>query len=262
MTSSHEPRRTGYRLDESPRRVRTLLGGLVVADSRQMRLLYPPSRPPAYYFPEQDVRMDFLTPNGQAEEVADLGPTSFWDVAVAGRTAERAARTFQQPPEALSALSGMVTFDWRAMDAWFEEDEEIFIHPRDPYHRVDVRESSRHLRIEIDGVTVAETRRPRLLFETNTVTRYYIPKLDVRQDLIVPTDTSTGCPYKGLASYWAVNVNGQVHKDVIWSYPSPYEECAKIENLLCFYNERVDLYLDGELQARPPSRAPRPAAAS
>jgi uncharacterized protein (DUF427 family) len=137
------------------------------------------------------------------------------------------------------------------VDAWFEEDDEVFVHARDPYHRVDVLNSSRHVRVEIDGATVAASRRPRLLFETGLPTRYYLPKADVRMDLLEPTDTTTRCPYKGEAIYWSARIGGQLREDVVWSYPYPIPEIPKIEHLLAFFNERVDLYVDGELQVRP-----------
>jgi uncharacterized protein (DUF427 family) len=137
------------------------------------------------------------------------------------------------------------------MDSWFEEDDEVFVHPRDPYHRVDVLNSSRHVKVVVEGEVVAETHRPRLLFETGLPTRYYFPKLDVRLELLEPTDSVTACPYKGQARYWSVRVGDHVVKDLVWSYPTTIPECPKIENLLSFYNEKVDLYVDGELQVRP-----------
>ncbi len=136
------------------------------------------------------------------------------------------------------------------MDAWYEEEEEIFVHPRDPYKRVDVMQSSRHVRVVMAGETVAETRRYRLLFETGLPTRYYMPKEDVRADLLEPSSTTSRCPYKGLASYWSIKVGGKVFKDFVWTYPDPIPECPKIKDLLCFFNERVDaIYVDGELLA-------------
>ena len=127
----------------------------------------------------------------------------------------------------------------------------IYIHARDPYHRVDVLNSSRHIKVAIDGVTVAETKRGRLLFETNLPTRYYIPKEDVQMDLLVPSMHRSQCPYKGVASYYSVKVAEKTHDNIVWYYPFPIPECPKIENLLCFYNEVVDIWLDGELEVRP-----------
>jgi uncharacterized protein (DUF427 family) len=259
MATWYEIRQTGYGFEESPRRIRALFGGAVVADSRGMRLLHPPGgRPPFYYFPERDVRMDLLKPSALAENHADLGPASYWDVSTNGKTAEHAAKAYRQPPAGLEPLAGYVTLDWNSMDTWFEEDEEIFVHPRDPYHRVDVRESSRHIRVEIEGQTVAETQRPRLLFETNHPTRYYLPLLDVRLDLLTEGAKRTGCAYKGYCSYWSSPIGGHLQEDIAWSYAFPFPECAKIANYVCFFNERVDIYVDGELQERPAMRPPRP----
>lgn len=141
------------------------------------------------------------------------------------------------------------------MDAWFEEDDEVYVHPRDPYKRVDVLHSSRHVRVVVLGELVAETRRPSLLFETGLPTRYYVPKADVRMDRLVPSETETRCPYKGLATYHSVRVGATVVGDVAWCYRHPIPECSKIENLVCFFNERVDaLYVDGALQPRPQTR--------
>ncbi len=157
-------------------------------------------------------------------------------------------RSYAEPSGALARLEGHIALYWNAIDAWFEEDEEVFVHPRDPYTRVDTVHSSRHVRVKVDGQVVAETRRPVLLFETGLRTRYYIPKLDVRMDLLEATSTVTHCPYKGAASYWALRVGGKTYRDFVWSYPRPIPEIPKIEDLLCFYNEKVDLYVDGVLQ--------------
>ena len=134
------------------------------------------------------------------------------------------------------------------MDAWFEEDEEVFTHPRDPYTRVDILPSSRHVRVDVDGVTVAESARPTLLFETGLPPRYYVPKTDVRMDLLVPTASSSHCPYKGDASYWSLTLEDRVVEDVAWSYRTPLPESQKIAGLVCFFPDKVDLYVDGRLQ--------------
>jgi uncharacterized protein (DUF427 family) len=258
MNAQSDSRHSGYRIEESPRRVRTVLGGIVVADSGRMRLLYPPGgRPAVYYFPKADVRTELFSPSDHVATMPGLGDATFWNVTSGGKTHERVARAYQQPPGEVSELAGLVTFEWNAMDAWFEEDEEIFVHPRDPYHRVDVRESSRHIRVEVDGQTVAESRRPCVLFETNHPTRFYLPRLDVRLDLLNPTEMRSGCAYKGFASYWAMKTDGGAGREIAWSYAFPFAECAKIANYICFYNERVDLFVDGTLQERPLERGPR-----
>ena len=137
------------------------------------------------------------------------------------------------------------------MDEWLEEDEPVYTHPRDPYTRVDILASSRHIRIDIDGVTVAESAQPRILFETGLPPRYYLPLADVRLDLLRPSATQSHCPYKGTASYWSLDAGAGVHQDLVWIYRSPLAESQKIAGLACFYNEKVDLYLDGGLQQRP-----------
>jgi uncharacterized protein (DUF427 family) len=241
-------------IELSPRRVRVMFGGRTIADSTRVKLVFAgPRHFPAYYFPLADVERAVLRDSDRRVEHPGLGDARYWSVEAGGKSAPEAAWGFAEPVPGAEALKDHVTFRWSLMDAWFEEDDEVFVHPRDPYTRVDVVNSSRHVRVEVDGVTVAESRRPRLLFETHLPARYYLPKLDVRLDLLTPSDTHTRCPYKGVASYYDLNVNGKEYKDFVWYYPSPIPEIPKIENLLCFYNEKVDLYVDGELQARPKS---------
>jgi uncharacterized protein (DUF427 family) len=207
---------------------------------------------PVYYFPIEDVRTELLEVSDRHTKCPYKGKASYWSVRVGGRVAENAVWSYGEPIPGREELKRYMAFYWDRMDAWFEEDEEVFVHPRDPYHRVDALRSSRHVRIVVAGETVAETERPVLLFETGLPTRYYLPKLDVRLDLLQPTDTTTRCPYKGKASYWSVRVGDTVAKDIVWSYPAPIPECPKIENLLCFFNEKVDaIYVDGELQEKP-----------
>ena len=158
------------------------------------------------------------------------------------------------PAAALSdgiGIEGYTRIEWAGVDAWFEEDEETFGHPRDPYHRVDVRDSSRHVRVIVDGVVVAESNHPRLLFETGLPARYYLPKLDVRMDLLTPAVKSSVCPYKGVAEYWSIDINGTTHPDAVWSYRDPIPEAFKIAGLVSFYNEKVDIEVDGRHVGRP-----------
>ena len=248
----------GYRLESSPRWVRSVLNGTTVADSRRMKLLWEPNRLPVYCFPREDVRMDLLRRSGERPD-DPKGPAALWTVQVGDRVAADAAWTVDQPAEGCPDVSGYVVFSWRDMDTWYEEDDEVFVHPRDPYHRVDVQRSSRHVRIEMLGETIAETSRPSLLFETGLPTRYYIPRHDVRMDLLVPSDTMSQCPYKGRATYYGVRVGNRLARDLVWTYQYPIPECPKIEGLLCFYDERVDaVHVDGDLQARPVSPWSRP----
>lgn len=137
------------------------------------------------------------------------------------------------------------------MEEWLEEDEPVYTHPRDPYTRVDILASSRHVRVELDGVTLAESHSPHLLFETGLVTRYYLPLADLRREFLRPSQSQTYCPYKGTARYWSVEVNGKAYPDLVWIYRTPLPESQKIAGLAAFYNDRVDLYVDSVLQSKP-----------
>ena len=238
------------RVEPGAKRVRALFGGEVVADTTAPRLVWEKPHYPTYYFPAGDVRSRLLVDTGDTRG-RPAGTARVLDVHAGGRTAPGAAQRFDDSPVTL--LAGTVRLSWQAMDAWFEEDEEVYVHPRDPYTRVDVLQSSRHVRVEVDGVTVAETRQPRMLFETGLPPRFYLPKTDVRLDLLAPTDTETRCPYKGTASYYAVRGGEGRRDDLAWWYQHPTLEAAKIAGYVCFYDERVDTYVDGELRPRPES---------
>jgi uncharacterized protein (DUF427 family) len=254
-TASTSAPDAGRELEPSPRWVRVCFGGQTVADSKRVMLLREPGRLPVYYFPRADVRAELVGPVAHGAACPERGAAVCWTLRVGDRMAEHAAWESTDARPGRLALRDHVTFEWAKMDAWFEEDDEVYVHARDPYKRVDVLHSSRHVRVVVAGEVVAETRRPALLFETGLPTRYYLPKTDVRMDLLVPTETATRCPYKGVASYYSVRVGPTVVKDVAWYYRHPIPECGKIENLVCFFNERVDaLYVDGELQPRPRTR--------
>lgn len=234
------------------RRVRAVLNGVTIADSTAARLVLQTRRLPVYYFPASDVRTDLLAPSGRTADDPDKGLATYYTVTAADKAALSGAWQFERPSEPAALLAGLTAFYWHKMDHWYEEDDEIYVHPRDPYHRVDVLHSSRHVRVVLLGETVAETTRPRLLFETNLPTRFYIPPQDVRLDLLVASDTSTQCPYKGVASYHGVLVGDTVAQDVAWTYRFPIPECPKIEGLICFFNEKVDaIYVDGAELPRP-----------
>ncbi|HEV3103255.1 MAG TPA: DUF427 domain-containing protein [Candidatus Dormibacteraeota bacterium] len=238
----------GVHIEFSPRRVRAYFDDKLIADSQRALLVFETKRPPVYWFPTADVRMDLLAP--KEHDAAGDSRTVRWRPNAGGKAVENLAWSYLEPTGDLAPLTDHIAFYWNAIDAWYEEDEEVFVHPRDPYTRVDTVHSSRNVRVVVDGETVAETNRPVLLFETGLPTRYYIPKLDVRTDLLEPTETVTHCPYKGDANYWNLRVGDKTYEDFVWVYRRPIPEIPKIENLLCFYNEKVDLYVDGELQQR------------
>jgi uncharacterized protein (DUF427 family) len=238
------------RVAPSPRWVRVRAGDEEIANSRQAKLLswYGPGLLPTYCIPPSDVRSEVLVPSG------DQGPIEFCanhDVRAGGLVVPGGAQQFRHPPEALQQLDGYWTFTWDAGLSWFEEALEVHVHARDPYTRVDVLPSERQIRVELDGELVAESRRPHALFETTLPTRWYLPPDDVRSEMLVPSDTVTRCPYKGTASHWSVRTSRGIHRDVAWSYPDPVVECPRIAGLICFYNEKADLFVDGVPEARP-----------
>jgi uncharacterized protein (DUF427 family) len=237
-------------VERGPKRVRAYLNGEIVADTFAPLLVWEIPYYPTYYIPLADVKAE-LIPSGQSEQKRGLGDAEILHVKIGAGTAENAARRYADSP--VTSLREAVRLDWAAMSEWLEEDEPVYTHPRDPYKRVDILASSRRVRVEIDGVTVAESDQPRLLFETGLPTRYYLPLSALRMDLLQPSDTSTHCPYKGNAAYWSVRTDKREHKDVAWIYRTPLPESQKIAGLACFYNERVDIYLDGEKQSRPKS---------
>lgn len=239
------------RVERSAKRVRVVFGGEVIADSVRPLLVWEVPYYPAYYLPREDVR-DVLKPTGNTKHSPSRGEGRLSTVRVGEHEAVDAAAEYPGSP--IEELRDHVRFDFPAMDAWFEEDEEIFVHPRNPYTRVDVLSGSRHVRIEIDGVTVAESTQPRLLFETGLPTRYYLPKTDVRLDLLEPSDTISRCPYKGEAEYWSVRVGDDLHQDVAWFYRTPLPESQKVTGLVAFYDEKVDVFIDGVKQDRPKTK--------
>jgi uncharacterized protein (DUF427 family) len=234
-------------ISDSPRNVRVVLDGETIADSKHMKLLREDRILPVYYFPREDVRTDLMIPSVQKTQCPYKGEASYWSVKVGNKTADNAAWSYVSPLPGAGEIKNHCAFEWNRMDAWYEEDEEIFVHPRDPYKRVDVMPSKRHIQILIDGQTIADTRRPRLLFETNHPVRYYIPQEDVRMDLLLPSATQSRCPYKGPASYWSVKIGDRIFDDMIWGYMEPIPECPKIKGLLCFFHERgAEIWVDGE----------------
>jgi uncharacterized protein (DUF427 family) len=236
------------RVEPGPKRIRALLGDSWVADTTAVRLVWEKPYYPTYYLPVADVAAD-LVPTGATEQSPSRGEGVVLDVKTHDRVADGAALRYPGSP--IEELRDLVRIEWAAMDAWFEEDEEVFVHPRDPYRRVDVLTSSRPVRIEIDGVVLAESTRPTMLFETGLPRRSYLPKVDVRWEHLEPTDHRTSCPYKGTARYWDVVVGGKRYENLAWSYPTPLPESAGVRGLVAFYDEKVDVVVDGRHEDRP-----------
>jgi uncharacterized protein (DUF427 family) len=237
--------------------VRATLDGATVVDSRRALLVWEPRRiSPMFAVPVDDVRAELVpadaAPEGDAPELLHPGipfhvhstPGTELTLRAGGQTRERAAFRPADPD-----LAGHVLLDFDAF-GWFEEDEPLIGHPRDPFHRVDFRRSSRHVRIELDGVPIADSRTPTLVFETRLPMRFYVPREDMLVDLR-PTDKGTVCPYKGEASYWSFEAGGRRHDDLLWSYERTLPDTAPLAGLVAFFDERFDLIVDGVRRARP-----------
>ena len=240
--------------EESPRRIRATLGGETIVDSRHPKLLHEHGHLPLFYFPEDEVRMDLLEPTDHSTRCPWKGEARYWSARVGDRVAENAAWSYPEPIDDAPPLAGLLAFYWDSMDEWLEEDEPAIVHARDPYHRVDILDTSRHVRVEVEGETVAETRRARVIFETSLPPRWYIPPEDVRSGTLVESEKHTGCAYKGFASYRSVRAGGSLVEDLVWFYPEPTRDAERIAGYLAFFNERTDIYVDGELQERPITR--------
>ena len=230
------------RTESGHKRVRAYLGGHLVADTDSPLMVWESPRYPTYYFPDEDVRAD-LPATGATERSPSRGTADVYDVRVGDRLAAGVALRYPDP--AIDALQGHVRIAWDAMDAWFEEDEEVFFHPRNPYTRVDALRSSRHVVVEIDGERLGESRAPVVLYETGHVPRYYLPPTHVRRELLVRSELVTHCPYKGSTVYFHVRVGDHEERDLAWSYPTPFSESLPIAGLIAFSGDRVDITVGG-----------------
>ncbi len=239
----------GYsiKLEPCAKRVRVFLGDECIAESTATLLMCEGRYVPIYYFPRDDVRMDLLKRTDHHTYCPFKGEASYWTVNAGGKSAENAVWGYNTPYDEMAALKDYVAFYWDRMDAWFEEDEEVFVHARDPFKRIDVVLSHRPVRVLHGGKTLAETSDALFLFETGLPTRYYIPRADVNMNLLIGSNTVTRCPYKGETTHFSADIDGEHTPDIAWSYPEPIAEVHGIAGYICFYNERVDaIEVDGE----------------
>ena len=253
------------RYEPTEKRIRGTLGGTTVVDSTSALLVWEPKRVvPTYAVPAADVAAE-LIPSGQRIDepagIPAMGAPQLGDRPVLDPSIPFAVHTTTGEPltaragvaEAAAfrpsdpALDGYVLLEFEAFDAWYEEDEPNVAHPRDPFHRIDIVHSSRHVLVELDGATLAESTRPCLLFEPPLPVRCYLPREDVRTDLLAPSETRTACAYKGQASYLSTATDD----DVAWYYPEPLREAAEVTGRIAFFNERADVVIDGERRERP-----------
>ncbi len=236
-------------VEPAPRRVRAVLAGRTVLDTTRALYVWEWPNYPQYYIPVADVDPALLVDEQQARP-RRRGTAHQHGLRAGDTVRPGAAQVYRE--DAAPGLADTIRFDWDALDAWYEEDEQVFVHPRNPYVRVDALRSSRTVRVELDGVVLAETASPVFVVETGLPTRYYLPRLDVDFGHLVPSDTVTECPYKGRTSgYWSVRTGDATHTDLAWSYDFPTRQLLPITGMLAFYNEKLDHIVDGQLQERP-----------
>jgi uncharacterized protein (DUF427 family) len=241
------PQMVGQRglVEPAPRRVRGYCDGALVFDTTRAHYVWEIAYYPQYYVPAADVQMDHLQDENHVQKL-QLGSSRLFSLTSGERVQKSAARLYDSGP-----VAGSVRFEWDALD-WFEEDEPIIGHPRNPYVRVDALRSHRHIKVELNGVVLAETHSPVLLFETGLPTRYYIDRTDVAFSHLQKSETQTICPYKGITSqYWNVTAGETVYPDLVWTYDYPLREVAAIAGMIAFYNEKLDIFVDGTSSSRP-----------
>jgi uncharacterized protein (DUF427 family) len=252
------------RYEPTDKRIRGVLDDRTVIDTTRAMLVWEPKRVvPTYAVPVRDIDAEVTAepatgPVAEAVDGVPLAGRSVYDPSIpfSVHSCDGEPLTIRSPGGGREAaafrpadadLEGYVLLDFGAFDAWYEEDERNFGHPRDPFHRIDIVHSSRHVRVEAGGEVLAESSDPYLLFEPPLPVRYYLPAEELRRDLLQPSDMKTYCAYKGRASYWSVGDE----QDLVWSYPEPLRDAVEIAGRMAFFNERVDIVVDGERSQRP-----------
>jgi uncharacterized protein (DUF427 family) len=236
-------------IEPVPRRIRAMLGGQIVVDTTDARYLWEWPNYPQYYIPIRDVKPEFLVDENHTQQLR-RGTARRFGLRAGDISRPAALRVYGE--DALAGLAGLARFEWASLDAWFEEDEEVFVHPRNPYTRVDALRSTRRVRVELGGTVLAESASPVLLFETGLPTRYYLNRTEVDFAHLLPSETVTACPYKGTTTgYWSIRAGDTTYPDLAWSYDFPTAALTSIAGLISFYNEKVDIFLDGSPLARP-----------
>ncbi len=222
-----------------PRRIRAMLGDVTIVDSERAMLLHESNIFPVLYIPVGDVDQTLLTRTDTTTHCPFKGDATYWTITAGDTVAEDAAWSYEAPIESASWLAGYVAIEWGRMDRWFDEDDEIFGHIRDPYHRVDARPTSRRYQVTIGGRVVADSTNSFVVSETGGGNRHYLPAADVRTDEFTRSATTTHCPHKGDTAYWHDAVSGA--QDVAWSYPNPLEEATRIAGHWCFDGPGVEV---------------------
>ncbi|MFD7409239.1 DUF427 domain-containing protein [Streptomyces sp. NPDC059866] len=224
------------------RRMRVKFNDTWIADSENVVLLHEPGRYPVAYFPREDVDDEVMVAGGKVTHHKDLGDTAWYAVHAGDRTTERAAWEFTALPQHAAELQGRIAFAWRAMDAFYEEDERILGHAADPYHRIDIRNTSRTLEVRLGDTVIARSEHPIVLYESGFAPRWYVPRADIDETQLRPVEGQTFCPYKGLCDYYDI---GDIHR-AAWSYRNAYREVDRITDLVSFEADKVEVHLDGK----------------
>ena len=236
----------------SPKRLRIEVGNITVADTIEGLVLYESDHLPVYYFPIKDVQQSFLMPSVTRTESPFKGVATHYSLNTGITLVEDVGWRYLEPIAGCPPIAEYMAFYWNKVNHWYEEDEEVFVHARDPFRRVDCLPSSRRVQVLVDGEMVADSRRGIFLFETGMPTRQYLPIADTRLDMLSPSRYISRCPYKGIASYYHLTVGGKRHDNLVWYYPDPVHEAVRIKGLVCFYHEFVERVLvDGVEQPKP-----------
>lgn len=235
-----------------PKRIRVMANGQVLADSSKVLILFESDHIPIYYFPLADIRMDLFEPGARRTKSPFKGTARHYSLQGAEGKYDDILWHYAEPAPGSCDLSDYGSFYWHEVDRWFEEDEEVFVHVRDPFRRVDCLPSTRQVQVEQNGTIIAESARGVFLFETGLPTRHYLPLEDVRREYLEPSDTRTHCPYKGEAHYYHLRVGDAFLKNAVWYYPDPVHEAARIRGLVCFATEFVSrTTIDNEVVDKP-----------
>lgn len=242
-TSNYEIEGPAHRIlwGTFPRRVRGTFGGSKVFDTSAGRLLHESQILPVLYVPEADVATELLVPTDTSTFCPFKGDAVYWSVVAGDRTSADAAWSYPKPNQEADWLRGHYAFYWDRLDAWLDEDEEVYKHLRDPFHRVDVRRSSRPVTVSAGGETIAESASAMVLSETGLPNRFYLPMDDVRRESLEPTDETAHCPYKGDARYWSVNAGGNAFENAVFSYTDPFDDARRVAGYVSFLHDEINV---------------------
>lgn len=229
-----------------PRAVRAELAGETVLDTRAGMLLHESQMLPVLYVPDEDLVSALFEPTDHATTCPFKGEASYWSIRVGDRVAENACWAYPEPNEETPWLAGHRGFYWDKLDAWYDEDERVHAHLRDPFHRVDVRPGRSRIAVSAGDETIAESKRPMVLSETGLPNRIYVPREDVRDSALTASPTSRRCPYKGESRYWSVSAGGATIEDAAWSYEEPFEDASRVAGMVCFLHDDLTVEVTPE----------------